>query len=167
MPKFNLYSAWMDTDFYFWALLFSAALFALIYSIRKYLELANLDFSDEEIEGDAAGSLPAPEAQPQSYAAAELAAPPETAEQPELQGAPSPAAESAAPSPAESFVRGIYEGISGLDARLKDIEASLLKGRSGNEFAVKFLEDMASDIDSLDKAKIKARIEYLLSDLKK
>jgi hypothetical protein len=64
-------------------------------------------------------------------------------------------------------VRGIYEGISDLDERMKGIEAALSKGRVNNDFTVKFLEDVLQDIDNLDKTKIKARIEYLLADLKK
>lgn len=178
MPNFNLYSAWMDTHVYFWSLLFFAALVALIYSIRKYLELANSDFNGET-EADDAALLP--ESGETEGSAAVLAQDINTksgiADAEREQGAlseqaprevhPLPAAEPAGPSPAESFVRGIYEGISGLDARLKDIEVSLSKGRSNNEFVVKFLEDMAADMNSLDKAKIKARIEFLLSDLKK
>ena len=54
-----------------------------------------------------------------------------------------------------------------MDARLKNIEASVSKSRVNSDFTVKFLEDILSDLDALDKEKIKARIEYLLSDLKK
>ncbi len=68
---------------------------------------------------------------------------------------------------AENFVRGIYSGISDLDERMKNIEAALSKSRVNGDFAVKFLEDVLQDLDSLDKTKIRARIEYLISDLKK
>ncbi|MDA8132257.1 MAG: hypothetical protein M0011_12200, partial [Elusimicrobia bacterium] len=68
---------------------------------------------------------------------------------------------------AENFVRGIYEGISDLDERMKGIEDALSKSRVNNDFTVKFLEDVLQDFDSLEKEKIRARIEYLLSDLKK
>lgn len=78
-----------------------------------------------------------------------------------------PAAAPAAPGPAENFVRGIYEGVSGLDARLKGVETKLTKRHPGTDFAVKFLEDLAADMDNLDKAKIKARLEFLVADLKK
>ena len=186
MPKLNLFLTWMDPYLYLWALLFASGLFMLVYSIRKYLELANSDFSEEE-EDAAAGASPQAGPAPEfaeaavtgagqeagpifsgglmaSEVAAALVAEAAVFEQP---GAGPEAAAEAAASPAENFVRGIYVGISGLDARLKDIEVSLLKGRSNNDYAVKFLEDITADIDSLDKAKIKARLEYLLSDLKK
>jgi len=96
----------------------------------------------------------------------------EAPDQPGPQPDFSPAAEPHAPADsgsnrAETFVRGIYEELSGLDARLKNIEASVSKSRVNNDFTVKFLEDILSDLDALDKEKIKARIEYLLSDLKK
>ena len=39
MPKFNFYSAWMDPVFYMWAAVAAVALFTLVYSIRRYLEL--------------------------------------------------------------------------------------------------------------------------------
>lgn len=173
MPKFNLYSAWMDPMFYLWGAVFAAALVALVYSIRRYLELKNQDVFEEEEQ-------PAAEAE-NPFIVSDV-----PAEQPELLPEPAPAPEpvraqpEAAPkayaaaaesapsgSPAETFVRGIYEGISGLDARLKGIEAQLSKGRGGNDFTVKFLEDILQDMETLDKAKIKARIEYLVSDLKK
>lgn len=168
MPKFNLYTAWMDPMFYVWGAVFAVALVALVYSIRRYLELKNGDVFEEE-QPDAAAENPFVSSEP--------------AEQPELREAPpepvhapeaapkayaAAAAESApSGSRAETFVRGIYEGITGLDARLKGIEAQLSKGRVNNDFTVKFLEDILQDIETLDKAKIKARIEYLVSDLKK
>ncbi len=174
----------MDTSIYFWALLLAAALFALVYCIRKYLELANSYPGKEEDDGaagmndsacpaeavedpDASGRESAPSALAAEQAGPETAASAPEPAAPSSREQPSAAPAEPAASPAENFVRGIYTGISGLDARLKEIEVSLSKGRSNNEFAVKFLEDIAADIDSLDKAKIKARLEYLLSDLKK
>ncbi len=175
MPKFNLYSAWMDPMFYLWGAVFAAALVALVYSIRRYLELKNQDVFEEE-EQPAAGAenpfivsdVPAeqPELLPEP---APVPAPEPVRAQPEAAPKAYAAAAESAPSgsPAETFVRGIYEGISGLDARLKGIETQLSKGRGGNDFTVKFLEDILQDMETLDKAKIKARIEYLVSDLKK
>jgi hypothetical protein len=161
-------SLWMDPLFYCYALAFAAALFMMLYSIKRYLSLKNSDiFEEEQPAGD---TLPGgddedvPAEQPEltlheHASAAEVpqeapAAVPESGEQ---------------PNRAETFVRGIYQGISGLDARLRAIEARLSPhaGRPGGDFAVKFLEDILQDYDSLDKAKIRARIEYLLSDLKK
>lgn len=169
MPTFNFYSAWMDPVFYAWSGVAAAALVGLIYSIRRYLELKNAAFDDAALP-ESAEALPEP--------VADEPAPVELPVQPELSDIPAvheeltlPAEEPAAAGPdanrAETFVRGIYEGISGLDARMKALEASLSKSRVNNDFTVKFLEDILADMDSLDKVKLKARIEYLLSDLKK
>lgn len=160
MPKFNFYSAWMDPVFYLWAAAAAAALFMLVYSIRRYLEIKNASVFEEEA---APGALADPDMLPP------------LAEEPDL---PEPAAleasrmqrqveEGAGSNRAETFVRGIYEGISGLDARLRGIESILAKSRLKSDFTIKFLEDMLADIDSLDKPKLKGRIEYLISDLKK
>ncbi len=170
MPaKFNLYSAWMDPYFYAWALVFAAALFAMVYSIRRYLELKNsADFPDPA-QDDAENPF-VEEAVTEEVSAAPSEQPPLAAEP---QAGPEPAPEEALPAdtpeptPAENFVRGIYSGISDLDSRMKGIEAALSKNHVNNDFTVKFLEDILQDMDSLDKVKIKARIEYLLSDLKK
>ena len=171
MPKFNFYSVWIDPVFYAWAALFAAALFTLVYSIRRYLELKNVGVFEEEADllGGAAAVREAEEPaaklmeQPELPAAAPVPAPVPAASRPQ------PAAAQDAPggNRAETFVRGIYEGISGLDSRLKGIEASLSKSRVNNDFTVKFLEDILQDMESLDKEKLKARIEYLVSDLKK
>ncbi len=177
MSKFNLYSAWMDPMFYVWGAVFAAALLALVYSIRRYLELKNKDVFEEEEPADAAAENPfvsdGPAEAPIQPELTELTELPRPVPEPVLaepEAAPKAyVEESAAPSGsrAETFVRGIYEGISGLDARLKGIEAQLSKSRSNNDFTVKFLEDILQDMETLDKAKIKARIEYLVSDLKK
>ena len=174
MPKFNLYSAWMDPVVYAWAAAFAVALVTLVYCIRKYLELKNASFDEDEtaLDGDlevypaeaaaeAQPELIQPEPQPVQPELAEAAAEPDPEPAPAQEESPAPG------SPAENFVRGIYEGISDLDTRLKGIEAALSKGRINGDFTVKFLEDILQDIDSLDKAKLKARLEYLVSDLKK
>lgn len=220
MPaRFNLYSAWTDTYFYLWALLFAAALFALVYSVRRYLELKRAPGPAEDevlpeaevnpfLEEPAVSPAAAPEDEEKTLvmpppgsmedAAGEtpaeektLIAPPpftESGEEPvpaELPAAQAEAAQQEEPAPAEeaqpglrpaagedhtraeNFVRGIYAGITDLDERMKTIEAALSKGHVNNDFTVKFLEDMVQDMDTLDKSKIKARLEYLLSDLKK
>jgi hypothetical protein len=192
MPSnFNLYSAWTDSYFYVWAAVFAGALFAMVYSIRRYLELKNaasLEEEPEPLENPFLGEpAPAPEEEkaldsepPAQPAAADIPdaektlvvpppfpAEPESGEAPAPQAAPVPAPAHEEHGRAENFVRGIYAGITDLDERMKGIEEALSKGRVNNDFAVKFLEDMLQDLDALDKAKIKARIEYLLSDLKK
>lgn len=132
----------------------------------------------EALPGTQPGPFAEPAAQPVDLLAAELEAALPPAEQASPAAAapeePAPAAAAApAVSPegdhtaAENFVRGIYAGIADLDERMKNIEAALSKGHVNSDFAVKFLEDMVQDMDSLDKSKIKARLEYLLSDLKK
>lgn len=183
MPaKFNLYTAWMDPHFYVWAAVFAAALFAMLYSIRRYLELKNAGDFEEIPEAGAADPVAEPDQSEKTVVF--TVEQPEFAEaQPEPQPEPEPAAEqvSAAepepvaeqeagprePTAAENFVHGIYAGISDLDERMKGIEAALSKNHINNDFTVKFLEDIVQDMDSLDKGKIKARLEYLLSDLKK
>jgi hypothetical protein len=187
MPiKSPLYLVWMDTYFYVWAAVFIAALFAMIYAIRRYLELKNAASFEEagqegtenlfvEDEQDATLVLPPaeqpelPVGQPETgtmpEAEATLRIEPEPAASPEP--APSQEAPPQEPNRAENFVRGIYAGISDLDERMKGIEAALSKSHVNSDFTVKFLEDILQDIDSLDKTKIKNRIEYLLSDLKK
>lgn len=83
--------------------------------------------------------------------------------------APAPAEEpgpgSPAPSSPEELVRGIYSRISGMDARVQAIEEHLKTG-GGRHFAAKFLEGVLEDFDTLSEPKIKARLQYLLSDLR-
>ena len=183
MPaKFNLYSAWMDPHFYVWASVFAAALFAMVYSIRRYLELKNAGDFEEVPEAGAASPAAEPdqsektvvfmveqpeltEAQPEPREELEPAPEPEAV--PEPQPVAEPEAGPREPTAAENFVHGIYAGISDLDERMKGIEAALSKNHINSDFTVKFLEDIVQDMDSLDKSKIKARLEYLLSDLKK
>ena len=70
-------------------------------------------------------------------------------------------------SKAEEFVKGIYDHISHIDSRLDLIETSVAKKNVNGEFAMRFLEDMMTDFDTLNREKIKARIQFLISDLKK
>jgi len=148
----------MDPVFYAAAAILTASLFFLVYSIRRYVELKNSDefdeVPDEETPADLSEEPEIPSSQP-------------VVEQPVPSPDAVPDGNLGSNNRAEAFVKGIYEGLSGLDTRLKNIEASVSKGRVNNDFAVKFLEDILSDLDSLDKEKIKARIDYLLSDLKK
>ena len=177
MPaKFNLYSAWMDPRFYFLAAVFAAALFAMVYSIRRYLELKNAGDFEEVTETGAAEPAAEPDQSEKTVVFTVeqpefTEAQPEPQPEPEAVPEPEPAAAAEAgprePTAAENFVHGIYAGISDLDERMKGIEAALSKNHINSDFTVKFLEDIVQDMDSLDKAKIKARLEYLLSDLKK
>ncbi len=197
MPaKLNTYSFWIDPNFYLWAAVFAVALVSLIYSIRRYLELKNASEEDEEAPSAQADMPAEAPGQSGEEPEKPISAPPsfqpefrETAREEEGQagensreasfgpetGAVPQAADAAGGTEAgrrdfnraENFVRGIYAGISDLDERMKNIEAVLSKSRVNGDFTVKFLEDVLQDLDSLDKAKIRARIEYLISDLKK
>ena len=162
--KFNIYSVWLDPVFYIAVVIFAVALFLLVFSIRKYLEIKNK--SDFEEADDEAGEVqdelplaepPAEESDPRLVSEV-LPAPAET---------PAAGAASASPSRAEEFVKGLYDRLASLDGRVKNIEAALSKSKINRDFTTKFLEDIVTDFDSLDKAKIKARIEYLMADLKK
>lgn len=116
----------------------------------------------------APGASGTPESQPGAEFEATVRVEPEAqGQQPSQPDSPPRAPADSGSGRAETFVRGIYEELSGLDVRLKNIEDSVSKSRVNNDFTVKFLEDILSDLDALDKEKIKARIEYLLSDLKK
>ena len=128
--KFNLYSTlWMDPAFYIAAGVFALALFLLVFSIRKYLEIKN--GSDFEEPGDRAeeiqGELPLTAvdvtrepavAQDAAAAALRVEAQAESPAQPARcrAEAPKPAAArraasgaSAHASKAEEFVKGLYQ----------------------------------------------------------
>ncbi|MDQ7773135.1 MAG: hypothetical protein RDU13_06380 [Elusimicrobiales bacterium] len=167
--RFSVYSLWTDPYFYLAAAGLGLGLFLLIYSIRRYLELANRS----ELEDEPTEAAPAPDV-PQgelfSVPAEEEPAAEAQAEVPAEQGYAQEPAAGQAPeehSPAETFVMGIYESLKSLDSRMGRLERNLGAERISSEFTVKFLEDILSDLDSLDKEKIKARLEYLVSDLKR
>lgn len=162
---FNVYSIWTDPVFYVAATVLALALFFLVYSIRRYLEIKNESdvFSEpgqEETNPDL-GQVDMFDVEEAAPAAAQATEP-----QPEQEPVRAPASVHDV-SRAEEFVKGLYDHLAGIDARLKDIEVLFSKSKVNTEFTVKFLEDMIADIDTLDKDKIKVRIEYLLSDLKK
>jgi hypothetical protein len=168
--KFSIYSLWTDPYFYLAAAGLGLGLFLLIYSIRRYLELANRSELEDEPQDAAPArdvpqgelfSVPAEEEEPSSGAPAEPSAEQAYAEE------PAAAAGTEEHSPAETFVMGIYESLKSIDARMGKLEKTLGAERISSEFTVKFIEDILSDIDSLDKEKIKGRLEYLVSDLKR
>ena len=176
--RINIYSIWMDPAFYMAAAVFALALFLLLFSIRKYLEIKNADFEDED-DGteEVQDELPLTEAEtgPAQVLASSAAEDPEPEPVPEalpsadetpVFSSPELSA-SGAPSRAEEFVKGLYDRLASLDDRVKNIEGDLSKSKVSRDFTAKFLEDMVADFDSLDKTKIKSRIEYLLADLKK
>lgn len=155
--KFNLCPIWMDPAFYFSASVFALSMFMLVFSIRKYLEIKNgADFEEgTEETAEVQNELPLEQVEEQA-----------ASEQPPSEPAPAPEPAQDL-SKAEEFVKGIYQNMASLDDRMKTMEAVFLKSKMNREFAVTFLEDLLANLDSLDNAKIKARIEFLLSDLKK
>ncbi len=176
--KFNLYSIWGDPVFYAAAIVFASGMFFLVFSIRKYLEMKNrCDFeeSGEDGGGMQQGELPletgaygAAEGQPDSGEAGRQGtcdAPQFDASVPDASLVTDSGPQSS--SKAEEFVKGLYQNLASLDGRLKNIEAAFSKANVNRDFTVTFLGDMIAEFDALDKEKIKARIEYLLSDLKK
>ncbi len=179
--KFNIYTVWMDPNFYIAAVVFALALFLLVFSIRKYLEIENQsDFEKTDDEaGEVQGELPMAGGGQEVFDTASTRVSAEAvAEDPEPgsfseasdepAAVPPPAeAETISMSRAEEFVKGLYEHLASLDGRVKNIEADLSRSKVNRDFTAKFLEDMVADFDSLDKTKIKSRIEYLLADLKK
>jgi hypothetical protein len=161
----------MEPAFYMAAAVFILALLLLVFSIRKYLEIKNnSDFEEGAAAAEGVqGELPLTERSaedtgpwtvPEALRAREDAAPAPAAGTSEVDA-------SRAPSRAEEFVKGLYDHLANLDARMRNIEADFSKSRINRDFTTKFLEDMVADFDSLDKTKIKSRIEYLLTDLRK
>ncbi|MCK5582304.1 MAG: hypothetical protein KAI33_00860 [Elusimicrobiales bacterium] len=70
-------------------------------------------------------------------------------------------------SKAEGFVKGIFNGIEDIDERLKAVESTLSERKLNGDFALRYLEDILDEYDSMDKTAVKSRIEYLIADLKK
>ena len=70
-------------------------------------------------------------------------------------------------SKAEDFVKGIFNGIEDIDERLKAVESTLSERKLNGDFALRYLEDILDEYDSMDKTAVKSRIEYLIADLKK
>lgn len=171
--KFSIYSLWTDPWFYLAAAGLGLGLFLLIYSIRRWLELSNRsELEDEPHQEEEAAPSAAAEETPQGelFSVPAEEDPAQAAEAAGQYAGEGGSSDGKAPedhSPAETFVMGIYESLKSLDARMGKLEKSLGAERIASEFTVKFLEDILSDLDSLDKEKIKARLEYLVSDLKR
>lgn len=185
---FPIYDIWTDKMFYVYAAAGAGAVVFLIYSIRRWLELANAAPYGEE-----------PEPRPhllQADEPAETMMEPETAEAPDIealvregereaevalaraeapaeepaQPEPEPAAEQAGPRreerpAAEDFVKELYGNMARFDTRLGSIERTLAERSGSRSFMIMYLEDVLKEYDSLNPEKVKAKIEYLLADL--
>lgn len=167
----NVYSVWTDPYFYIAAAVFALALFSLVFSIRKFLELDNntsdfeeADDAGEEVQGELSLAEDSAEDSDPGPVSEEFPAPVESRASVEPETVPGEH------SRAEEFVKGLYGSLASLDDRIKKIESNLTNlssSKVNRDYPEKFLEDMVADFDSLDKSKIKSRIEYLLGELKK
>ncbi|PIS47137.1 MAG: hypothetical protein COT17_04900 [Elusimicrobia bacterium CG08_land_8_20_14_0_20_51_18] len=167
--KFTIYSLWIDYTFYVYVAVFIAAMTSLLFGIRKLMEMNAAEEERAAPEDIVADGLAAPaEEFPQEPPREQPAAAP--AQQENLFTEPEPQSNPGRPSPAEEFIKNLYTAISKMDDRMKNIEKNMAVAKprtANNEFIVKFLEDIMNDYDALDKEKVKARIQFLLSDLKK
>jgi len=166
--KFTIYSIWLDYKFYIYLLISIISFITFIYSIKKLLisdnESENQSDEFSEIMIDKENTSKTTNSDKENIKQILM---PE--KQPEL------FTENTKPqsdnlSPAEEFIKNLYAAISNIDERIKNIEKNILSSKNknvNNEFVLKFLEDIINDYDSLDKEKIKARIQFLISDLKK
>jgi len=166
--KFTIYSIWLDYKFYIYLLISIISFITFIYSIKKLLisdnESENQSDEFSEIMIDKENTSKTTNSDKENIKQTLM---PE--KQPEL------FTENTKPqsdnlSPAEEFIKNLYAAISNIDERIKNIEKNILSSKNknvNNEFVLKFLEDIINDYDSLDKEKIKARIQFLISDLKK
>ena len=191
MPKLDIYSLWIDPVFYVSAFAFALFLILLIYSVRRYIEASNAaedGIMEEEINRDMEDSaglsgetLAATKSDEQemenlveeepfekTVVAQESEMPMETDsayENPESIAEQIPVGEDV--SKAGEFVKGIFNGISDIDERLKSVEKTLAARKLNADFALRLLEDILEEYDSINKEEIKVKIKYLVDDLKK
>jgi len=67
---------------------------------------------------------------------------------------------------AEAFLKGLYQNMSDMDQRLKSVEKKLSEKKLDSEFALKMIEEILEEYDSLHKEEIKTRLSYLAQSLK-
>ncbi len=70
-------------------------------------------------------------------------------------------------SEAKDFVKGIFNGITDIDERLKAVESTLSERKLNGDFALRYLEDILEEYEAMDKTAVKSKLEYLIADLKK
>ncbi|MEW5951322.1 MAG: hypothetical protein GX447_03865 [Elusimicrobia bacterium] len=166
--KFSIYTIWADYYFYIYLVIFIASFFSFLFALRKLLiskeegEAAEDDINDDALTGEQKEILSQDLSDKQIIESSEkkLSSQPELFEEKKEQNS--------VLSPAEEFIKDISDSLSNIDKRLSKLEAAEKeKNKKSEEFALKFLEDIINDYDSLDKEKVKARIQFLISDLKK
>lgn len=166
--KFSIYTIWIDYRFYIQLLIFLVSVLAFIYALKKLLFYQREEVQEEPDETTREESLSEEQhdilkgLEPENN---------EIKEQPDLFQDKKDESHTSL-SPAEVFVKNIGDSLSSINERLARLESlqTSPKGKGEkniNEFVLKFLEDIVNDYDSLDKEKIKARIQFLISDLKK
>ncbi len=166
--KFNIYTVWADYRFYFQLFIFLASVSVFIYAIKKLISHQEEETEKDLIESDREESLSKEQHDMLESLESENN---KVEKQPDL--FQDKKNENNTPlSPAEVFVKNIGDSLSSINEKLARLEAlqAYLNGKgekNTNEFILKFLEDIVNDYDSLDKEKIKARIQFLISDLKK
>ncbi|OGS11387.1 MAG: hypothetical protein A2285_00960 [Elusimicrobia bacterium RIFOXYA12_FULL_57_11] len=185
-----MYQIWNDTLFYAYGAAGAVSLAALAYSIKRWLALRNTA-PYEAMAGESEPTAPhialadaysPPDADTPKPLAQESQDPEKTVVVSNIEELIARTAEAAAEPPsagvreelppahdstrAEELVKGIYGHMAGIDARLGAIEETIAKGGGNRHFTVKFLEGILEDYDALSMEKIKARVKYLVSDLK-
>lgn len=184
--KFDIYSLWIDPMFYISIAVLAVFLFLLVYSIRKYMEISNAaedddmeDISSAEGMGDRGQGTSDREQEPKmqnfikedpfekTVIAQASDMPEDIADNENFENMPKQSSVGEDLSKAEDFVKGIFNGISDIDERLKAVESTLSERKLNGDFALRYLEDILDEFDSMDKTAVKSRIEYLIADLKK
>jgi len=170
--KINIYSIWSDYNFYIYLAIFIASVIALLSTIRKFIDL-NSSENEDETKKDETENIIADENAREEEKIEETDEKENISKEDkkiekdlELFSLANESENKKDLSPAEEFVKNISDYMKDLDSRMKNIEKNLAK-KDKQEQTVKFLSDIVSDYENLDKEKIKARIEFLISDLKK
>jgi len=170
--KINIYSIWSDYNFYIYLAIFIASVIALLSAIRKFIDL-NSSENEDETKKDETENIIADENAREEEKIEETDEKENISKENkeiekdlELFSLANEGENKKDLSPAEEFVKNISDYMKDLDSRMKNIEKKLAQ-KDKQEQTVKFLSDIVSDYENLDKEKIKARIEFLISDLKK
>ena len=170
--KINIYSIWSDYNFYIYLAIFIASVIALLSTIRKFIDL-NSSENEDETKKDETENIIADENAREEEKIEETDEKENISKEDkkiekdlELFSLANESENKKDLSPAEEFVKNISDYMKDLDSRMKNIEKNLAK-KDKQEQTIKFLSDIVSDYENLDKEKIKARIEFLISDLKK
>jgi uncharacterized coiled-coil protein SlyX len=170
--KINIYSIWSDYNFYIYLAIFIASVIALLSAIRKFIDL-NSSENEDETKKDETENIIADENAREEEKIEETDEKENISKENkeiekdlELFSLSNKSENKKDLSPAEEFVKNISDYMKDLDSRMKNIEKKLAQ-KDKQEQTVKFLSDIVSDYENLDKEKIKARIEFLISDLKK